>query len=126
MSFRPRRSVLYMPGSNARAHREGADLAGRRRDPRPGGSRWRPTPRRPRAAAGHRRREGPAASAAREVFIRINGIETPWHADDLAAAARGGPRRDPHSERSAASSSWSDRPADHATCTRRTRRGSGP
>jgi citrate lyase subunit beta/citryl-CoA lyase len=25
------------------------------------------------------------------VFIRINGIETPWHADDLAAAAAAGP-----------------------------------
>ena len=28
---------------------------------------------------------------AREVFIRINGIDTPWHADDLAAAAHAGP-----------------------------------
>jgi citrate lyase subunit beta/citryl-CoA lyase len=28
---------------------------------------------------------------SREVFIRINGIETPWHADDLAAAAAAGP-----------------------------------
>jgi citrate lyase subunit beta/citryl-CoA lyase len=27
----------------------------------------------------------------REVFIRINGIDTPWHADDLAAAARAAP-----------------------------------
>ena len=28
---------------------------------------------------------------SREVFIRVNGIETPWHADDLAAAAAAGP-----------------------------------
>jgi citrate lyase subunit beta/citryl-CoA lyase len=27
----------------------------------------------------------------REVFIRVNGIDTPWHADDLAAAAQAGP-----------------------------------
>jgi citrate lyase subunit beta / citryl-CoA lyase len=27
----------------------------------------------------------------REVFIRVNGIDTPWHADDLAAAAHAGP-----------------------------------
>lgn len=27
----------------------------------------------------------------REVFIRINGVETPWHADDLAAAADAAP-----------------------------------
>jgi len=28
---------------------------------------------------------------AREVFIRVNGIDTPWHADDLAAAAHAAP-----------------------------------
>jgi citrate lyase subunit beta/citryl-CoA lyase len=27
----------------------------------------------------------------REVFIRVNGVETPWHADDLAAAAHAAP-----------------------------------
>jgi citrate lyase subunit beta/citryl-CoA lyase len=27
----------------------------------------------------------------REVFIRVNGVDTPWHADDLAAAAHAGP-----------------------------------
>jgi citrate lyase subunit beta/citryl-CoA lyase len=27
----------------------------------------------------------------REVFIRVNGIDTPWHADDFAAAAAAGP-----------------------------------
>jgi citrate lyase subunit beta/citryl-CoA lyase len=28
---------------------------------------------------------------SREVFIRINGVETPWHADDLSAAAHAAP-----------------------------------
>jgi citrate lyase subunit beta/citryl-CoA lyase len=27
----------------------------------------------------------------REVFVRVNGIDTPWHADDLAAAAHAAP-----------------------------------
>src|SRR6478609_9080599 len=27
----------------------------------------------------------------REVFIRINGVDSPWHADDLSAAARAAP-----------------------------------
>jgi citrate lyase subunit beta/citryl-CoA lyase len=27
----------------------------------------------------------------REVFIRVNGLDTPWHADDLAAAAQAAP-----------------------------------
>jgi citrate lyase subunit beta/citryl-CoA lyase len=28
---------------------------------------------------------------SREVFIRVNGIDTEWHADDMQAAAHGGP-----------------------------------
>ena len=28
---------------------------------------------------------------AREVFIRVNGVDTPWHSDDLAAAAAAAP-----------------------------------
>ena len=28
---------------------------------------------------------------SREVFIRVNGLDTPWHADDLTAAAHAGP-----------------------------------
>jgi citrate lyase subunit beta/citryl-CoA lyase len=27
----------------------------------------------------------------REIFIRVNGVDTPWHADDLTAAAHAGP-----------------------------------
>ena len=57
MTFRPRRSVLYMPGSNARAIEKARTLAGRRRDPRSGG---RGGARRQGAGApaGRRRREG--------------------------------------------------------------------
>jgi citrate lyase subunit beta/citryl-CoA lyase len=28
---------------------------------------------------------------SREVFVRVNGVDTPWHADDLSAAAHAGP-----------------------------------
>ena len=49
MTIRPRRSVLYMPGSNARAIEKARTLAGRRRHPRPRGfgcaRRPRPPPR---------------------------------------------------------------------------------
>src|SRR3974390_3584279 len=27
----------------------------------------------------------------REVFVRVNGVDTPWHADDLSAAAHAAP-----------------------------------
>ena len=81
MTIRPRRSVLYMPGSNARAHREGEDAAGRRRDPRPGGRSA------PDAKAAAREQVAAAVKAGgfgkREVFIRVNGFDTPWFSDDM-------------------------------------------
>jgi citrate lyase subunit beta/citryl-CoA lyase len=49
----------------------------------------------PEAKETARRQVTDAAKAggfgAREVFIRINGVDTPWHADDLAAAAHAAP-----------------------------------
>jgi citrate lyase subunit beta/citryl-CoA lyase len=33
----------------------------------------------------------PGVSCGREVFIRVNGVETPWHADDLSVAAHAAP-----------------------------------
>ncbi len=52
--------------------------------------RWRQRPRKPRAA-----QVTDAVKAggfgAREVFIRINGIDTSWHSDDLTAAAHAAP-----------------------------------
>ena len=32
-----------------------------------------------------------AIVGGREVFIRVNGVDSPWHADDLSAAARAAP-----------------------------------
>jgi len=87
--YRPRRSVLYMPGSNARALEKAKSLpcdslildledAVAPDD---------------KAAA----REAACAAAAsgeygaRELTIRVNGADTEWHTDDLAAACAAGP-----------------------------------
>src|SRR5699024_4545080 len=88
-SYTPRRSVLYMPSSNARALEKAKtlpvdalifdleDAVG-------------PDD---KVAA----REAACAAAAsgeygdREVTIRVNGIGTQWHEEDLAAASKAGP-----------------------------------
>ncbi len=88
-SFRPRRSVLYMPSSNARALEKARtipcdalilDLED--------------------AVAPAAKLEARAAACAavqsgayggRELTIRINAKGTEWHADDLAAACAAGP-----------------------------------
>src|SRR5579871_2097945 len=89
MSIRPRRSALYMPASNARAIEKARslpcdvvilDLED--------------------AVAPEAKPEARVAAAAavkaggfgrREVVIRVNGLSTPWGAEDLAAAAEAGP-----------------------------------
>jgi citrate lyase subunit beta / citryl-CoA lyase len=89
MTIRPRRSVLYMPGSNARALEKAKTLAadGVILDLEDSVA--------PEAKEAARRQVVDAVKAggfgAREVFIRVNGIETPWHADDFAAAAHAAP-----------------------------------
>jgi citrate lyase subunit beta/citryl-CoA lyase len=89
MAFRPRRSVLYMPGSNARAIEKARTLAadGVILDLEDAVA--------PDAKEQARQQVTDAVKAGgfgtREVFIRVNGIDTPWHADDLAAAAHAGP-----------------------------------
>lgn len=89
MTVRPRRSVLYMPGSNARALDKAKTLAadGVILDLEDSVA--------PDAKEVARRQVAEAVKAGgfgnREVFIRVNGIDTPWHADDLAAAAKAGP-----------------------------------
>ncbi len=88
-SARPRRSALYMPASNARAVEKARalpcdvvilDLED--------------------AVAPEMKPEARAAAVAavkaggfgrREVAIRVNGLATPWGAEDLAAAAEAGP-----------------------------------
>lgn len=88
-TIRPRRSALYMPASNARALEKArtlpadviildledavapdAKIAAREQA----------------AAAVKAKGFGP-----REVVIRVNGLDTPWHADDIAAAVEAGP-----------------------------------
>jgi citrate lyase subunit beta/citryl-CoA lyase len=89
MPFRPRRSVLYMPGSNARAIEKARSL------PADGVILDLEDAVAPDAKAQARQQVADAVKAggfgAREVFIRVNGIDTPWHADDLAAAAHAAP-----------------------------------
>jgi citrate lyase subunit beta/citryl-CoA lyase len=88
-TFRPRRSVLYMPSSNERALEKAKGIAcdglildledAVAPDAKPAA------------------REAACAAAAsgdygrREVTIRVNGADTEWHAKDLAAACAAGP-----------------------------------
>ena len=87
--IRPRRSVLYMPGSNARAMEKARDLAvdGVILDLEDSVA--------PDAKAEARRQVVAAVKAGgfehREVFIRINGLDTEWGPDDLSAAAAAAP-----------------------------------
>jgi citrate lyase subunit beta/citryl-CoA lyase len=87
--LRPRRSVLYMPSSNARAleKAKGIPCDGLILDLEDAVA-----PDDKPAA-----RDAACAAAAsgdygrREVTIRVNGADTAWHADDLAAACAAGP-----------------------------------
>jgi citrate lyase subunit beta/citryl-CoA lyase len=86
---RPRRSALYMPASNARALEKARslpcdvvildleDAVAPEMKPQA------------RDAAVAAVRAG--GFGRREVVIRVNGLSTPWGADDLAAAAEAGP-----------------------------------
>ena len=89
MTIRPRRSVLYMPGSNARALEKAKTL------PADGVILDLEDSVAPDAKQAARAQVVDAVKAggfgAREVFIRVNGVDTPWHADDLAAAAHAAP-----------------------------------
>ena len=85
MTIRPRRSVLYMPGSNARALEKARTL------PADGVILDLEDAVAPEAKEQARRQVIDAVKAGgfggREVFIRINGLDTPWSSDDLTAAA---------------------------------------
>ncbi|MBO6857404.1 MULTISPECIES: CoA ester lyase [Stappiaceae] len=86
---RPRRSALYMPGSNARALEKAAtlDVDCLLLDLEDAVA--------PDAKDMARTQIVEAVSARpygnREVVIRINGLETPWGEDDLAAAVKANP-----------------------------------
>jgi citrate lyase subunit beta/citryl-CoA lyase len=87
--FRPRRSVLYMPSSNARALEKAKTIPcdGLILDLEDA------------VAPDDKPAARDAACAAvtsgeygnRELTIRVNGADTEWHADDLAAACGAGP-----------------------------------
>ena len=89
MTIRPRRSVLYMPGSNARALDKARTL------PADGVILDLEDSVAPDAKEAAREQVVGAVKAggfgAREVIIRINGVDTPWHAGDLSAAAHAAP-----------------------------------
>ncbi|GAB2865806.1 HpcH/HpaI aldolase/citrate lyase family protein [Nocardioides pacificus] len=88
-TFRPRRSVLYMPSSNERALEKAKTLPvdalildledAVAPDAKPAA----------REAACAAVRSG--EYGRRELTIRINGMDTEWHADDIAAASAAGP-----------------------------------
>jgi citrate lyase subunit beta / citryl-CoA lyase len=89
MSVRPRRSVLYMPGSNARALEKAKTLPADCLilDLEDAVA--------PDAKATARQQVADAVGArgfgSREVIVRINGLDTGWGAEDLAAAVRSRP-----------------------------------
>jgi citrate lyase subunit beta/citryl-CoA lyase len=83
MTVRPRRSVLYMPGSNARALEKARTL------PADGivlDLEDAVAPEAKEAARGQVMEAVRAGFGAREVFVRINGLDSPWAIDDLNAA----------------------------------------
>jgi citrate lyase subunit beta/citryl-CoA lyase len=85
---RPRRSVLYMPGSNPRALEKGREIPADALilDLEDAVA--------PDAKETARRQVAEAVRAGgyghRELAIRVNGLDTPWGADDLQAAATAG------------------------------------
>ncbi len=89
MTLRPRRSCLYMPGSNARALEKARTLPADALilDLEDAVA--------PEAKATARNQVCAAAAAGgfgkREVVIRINGLKTPWGSEDLVAAAEAKP-----------------------------------
>ncbi|WP_169544153.1 HpcH/HpaI aldolase/citrate lyase family protein [Sneathiella aquimaris] len=88
-TLRPRRSVLYMPGSNARAQEKAKGLMadGLILDLEDAVA--------PDAKAEAREIVcGNAAAGGygnREIIIRVNGLDTPWGEADVIAAAKAGP-----------------------------------
>jgi citrate lyase subunit beta/citryl-CoA lyase len=88
-TIRPRRSALYMPGSNSRALEKARELAADVLilDLEDAVA--------PEAKATAREQVCAAVQAGgygrRELIIRVNGLGTPWFAEDLAAAAAAKP-----------------------------------
>src|SRR3984893_6229128 len=89
MTFRPRRSVLYMPGANARGLEKAKTL------PCDAVILDLEDAVAPEAKAAARQQVMAAVPArgfgSREVIVRINGLDTDWWLDDLTAAAKAHP-----------------------------------
>jgi citrate lyase subunit beta/citryl-CoA lyase len=89
MTIRPRRSVLYMPGSNARAIEKARTL------PADAVILDLEDSVAPDAKTAARQQVMDAVTAgsfgAREVIVRINGLDTQWWLDDLNAVAKAKP-----------------------------------
>jgi citrate lyase subunit beta / citryl-CoA lyase len=88
MAIRPRRSALYMPGSNARAIEKARTL------PADAVILDLEDSVAPEAKAAARQQVMDAVTAGfgpREVIVRINGLDTQWWLDDLNAVARAKP-----------------------------------
>lgn len=89
MTIRPRRSVLYMPGANARALEKAKTL------PCDAVILDLEDAVAPAAKVTARQQVMAAVTAGgfgtREVIVRINGLDTDWWLDDLAAAAKAHP-----------------------------------
>src|SRR5580704_15288460 len=89
MSIRPRRSVLYMPGSNARAIEKARSL------PADAVVLDLEDSVAPQAKPAARAQVVDAVKAGgfgpREVVVRINGLDTEWWLDDLSAVAHAKP-----------------------------------
>ncbi|MDB5508627.1 MAG: malyl-CoA thiolesterase [Hyphomicrobiales bacterium] len=87
--IRPRRSALYMPGSNARAIDKARtlDADAVMLDLEDSVAPAQKSDAREQVAAAVRQ----GGFGRREVVIRVNALESPWGRDDLAAAAAAGP-----------------------------------
>src|SRR4030095_15443051 len=87
--IRPRRSLLFMPGSNARALEKAKTL------PADGIILDLEDSVAPDAKATARDQVAAAVAGRgfgrREVIVRVNGLDTPWWLDDLGMAARAKP-----------------------------------
>ncbi len=88
-TFRPRRSVLYMPSSNLRALEKAKTIPcdGLILDLEDAVAPDAKLQARENACAAVQSGE----YGRRELTIRVNGMDTGWHADDIAAAAAAGP-----------------------------------
>jgi citrate lyase subunit beta/citryl-CoA lyase len=89
MSIRPRRSLLYMPGSNTRAMEKAKTL------PIDAVILDLEDSVAPDAKAEARKLVAATVKGGgfgrREVFVRVNGVETPWFSDDIDAAVSAKP-----------------------------------